>query len=45
MGAGGEKFPQARRGQRDSVGPHHAGNIKARCPRGGYEFGLERGEI
>jgi hypothetical protein len=26
---GGEKFPQARRRQRDGVGPNDAGNIKA----------------
>ena len=45
MGASGEKFPQARRGQRDGVGPHHASGIKAGGPRDGHEFGLERGEI
>jgi hypothetical protein len=29
MGAGGEKFPQARRRQRDGVGPNDASDIKA----------------
>jgi hypothetical protein len=29
MGAGGEKFSQARRRQRDGVGPNDAGDIKA----------------
>jgi hypothetical protein len=28
MRAGGEKFPQARRRQRDGVGPNDAGDIK-----------------
>jgi len=29
MGAGGEKFPQARRRQGDGIGPNDASNIKA----------------
>jgi hypothetical protein len=45
MGASGEKFPQARRRQRDGVGPRDAGDIKARRPRSGDEFRLERGAI
>ena len=45
MGAGGEKFPQARRRQRDGVGPDDAGDIKARRPRGIDQFRLEDGAI
>jgi hypothetical protein len=29
MSAGGEKFPQARRGQGDGIGPNDASDIKA----------------
>lgn len=45
MGAGGEKFPQARLGQWDGVGPDDACGIKARRPRGGDQFRLDRGKV
>jgi hypothetical protein len=45
MSAGGEKFAQARRGQRDGVGPDDAGRIKASRLRRGDEFRLKRGRI
>jgi hypothetical protein len=45
MGARGEKFLQARRRQRDGVGPNDAGDIKAQCSRGADQFRLKGGEI
>ena len=45
MGAGGEKLPQAWLGQRDGIGPDHTGGIKARRPRGGDQFRLDRGKV
>jgi hypothetical protein len=45
MSAGGEKFAQARRRQRNGVGPNDAGDIKAYCPRGVDQFRLKRPEI
>jgi hypothetical protein len=45
MGAGGEKFPQARRGLQDGIGPDDGSNGKAARARSGDQFLLKRGEI
>ena len=45
MGAGGEKFPQARRRQRDGVGLNHAGHIEAVRACGRDQLRLKRGII
>jgi hypothetical protein len=45
MGAGVEKFPQARRRQRDGVGSNDASDIETRRPRGGDEFRPDCAEI
>jgi hypothetical protein len=45
VGAGAEKFPQARGGLRDGIGPDDSGDVKARRLRRGDQFCLKRGEI
>jgi hypothetical protein len=45
VGAGGEKLPQARRRQRDGVGPNDTSDVKAQRPRGAGQFRLKGGEI
>ena len=45
MGTGGEKFPQARRRQRDGFGSNDASDIEAQCLRGTDQFRLKGGEI
>jgi hypothetical protein len=45
MGASSEKFPQARRRQRDGVGLDHAGCIEAVRACGRDQLRLKRGVI
>jgi len=45
MSVGGEKLPQARRGERNRVGSNDAGDIETCRPRRGDQFRLERAEI
>jgi hypothetical protein len=45
MGAGGEKFPQARRRQRDGVRLDHAGRVEAVRACGRDQLRLKRGVI
>jgi hypothetical protein len=45
VGTGGKKFPQPRLGQRNGVWADDASGIKARRPRGGDQFRLDRGQV
>jgi len=45
MGAGGEKFLQARRCLRNGIGADDGSDVKAARTRGGDQFCLKRGEI